>query len=265
MPAQLGLSSLLFWGTRDGRSGRGHSSPAPSHGCGAGCGQAGCFPDPGTAPPAWELCLHPQPCPAVGLPPSPGAHQGELVGDLAVGRQLGAEAVGGEELVAVVVLDDLPNGLERQGIGAELVGAGVVQRGGLRRHPCGTAPVGTTLPPPPPPPPPRSAPSRPPRSPLEAVKSMATVKFSWVLGGRAREAAGPTVQGSRLPAPRHGASSTRAPQPHCLAPCPSQHPQPPSRHPQPVVSPSLRSRPPSRCPGCLGSLGTPVPTHPPRM
>lgn len=61
------------------------------------------------------------------FPPHPRAHQGKLMGDLAVGWDFGAEAIGGEELVTVVVLDDLPHCLQRQGVGAQLVGARVVQ------------------------------------------------------------------------------------------------------------------------------------------
>lgn len=60
---------------------------------------------------------------------SPGvSYQRELVGHPAVRGQLGPEAEGGEHLVAVVVLDDLPDGGQRQRVGVQLVGAHVVQR-----------------------------------------------------------------------------------------------------------------------------------------
>lgn len=53
------------------------------------------------------------------------------MGDLAVRWDFGTKAIGREELVTVVVLDDFPHCLQCQGIGAQLVGARVVQRGGL--------------------------------------------------------------------------------------------------------------------------------------
>ena len=58
------------------------------------------------------------------------------MGHPAIRGQLGPEAEGGEHLVAVVVLDDLPDGGQRQRVGVQLVGAHVVQRRGLRGVPC---------------------------------------------------------------------------------------------------------------------------------
>lgn len=63
-------------------------------------------------------------------------YQGELVGDPSFWRQLGSKAIGWEELVTVIVLDDFSHCLEGHGIGAELVGTHVVQGGGLQRIPC---------------------------------------------------------------------------------------------------------------------------------
>lgn len=63
-------------------------------------------------------------------------HQREFVGHTSIRRDLGTKAKGGEHLVAVVVLDDLAHRLEGHGVGVELVGAQVVQRGGLRGVPC---------------------------------------------------------------------------------------------------------------------------------
>lgn len=76
-------------------------------------------------PHSQEVWVHSQPC------PTGRAHQRKLVGDLAVRWDFGTKAVGREELVAVVVLDDFPHCLQCQGIGAQLVRAHVVQRGGL--------------------------------------------------------------------------------------------------------------------------------------
>lgn len=182
--------------------------------------------------------LLPSPTPSSNRFPQPRsrAHQGELVGDLAIGWQLGSKAVGREELVAVVVLDDLPDGLECQGVCAQLVGAGVVQRGGLRWQPCGTAHISTHM---------VLLPGTPPLlcSPLEAVKSMATVKFSCVLGGRVKEAA----------SPRHSAT----PQPS-----PAAHPTTAAAVSAP---PGCSTTITAFLPPSLGSLGAPGPTHPPRM
>lgn len=66
--------------------------------------------------------------------PSPGkarTYQRELVGHLAIWWNFGSKAVGGEKFVTVIILDDLTNCLQRHGIGAELVWAHVVERGGL--------------------------------------------------------------------------------------------------------------------------------------
>lgn len=71
-----------------------------------------------------------------GRGPGTASYQGELMGNAAVGWDLGTKAVRGEELVAVVVLDDLADGLQCHGVGAQLVWAHVVQGGGLRRDPC---------------------------------------------------------------------------------------------------------------------------------
>lgn len=65
-----------------------------------------------------------------------GSHQWELVGHAPIGWDLGAEAERGEHLIAVVVLDDLPHRPQRHGVGVELVGAQVVQGGGLRGVAC---------------------------------------------------------------------------------------------------------------------------------
>lgn len=71
--------------------------------------------------------------------PSPNGaptYQRELVGHLAVWWDFGSEAIGREEFVAVVILDDFPNGLQRHGVRAELVRAHVVERSGLGGIPC---------------------------------------------------------------------------------------------------------------------------------
>lgn len=60
------------------------------------------------------------------LPPGT-PYQWELVGHPAIRGQLGAKAKGREHLVAVVVLDDFPDGRQRQRVGIQLVGAHVVQ------------------------------------------------------------------------------------------------------------------------------------------
>lgn len=65
-----------------------------------------------------------------------GSHQWELVGHAPVGGDLGTEAERREHLVAVVVLDDLTHRPQRHGVGVELVGAQVVQGGGLRWVAC---------------------------------------------------------------------------------------------------------------------------------
>lgn len=65
-----------------------------------------------------------------------GSHQWELVGHAPVGGDLGTEAERREHLVAVVVLDDLTHCPQRHGVGVELVGAQVVQGGGLRWVAC---------------------------------------------------------------------------------------------------------------------------------
>lgn len=59
------------------------------------------------------------------------------MGDLSVRGKLGAEAICREVFVAVVVLDDLPHGLEGHGVRVHLVRTHVVQRGGLGRVPWG--------------------------------------------------------------------------------------------------------------------------------
>lgn len=69
--------------------------------------------------------------------PWPILYQGELVGDPPLWRQFGPKAIGWEQLVTVVVLDDLSHCLEGHGISAELVGTHVVQRGRLQGIPCG--------------------------------------------------------------------------------------------------------------------------------
>lgn len=63
-------------------------------------------------------------------------YQGELVRYPPLWGQLGPKAIGWEEFVTVVVLNDLSHCLEGHGIGAELVGTHVVQRGGLQGIPC---------------------------------------------------------------------------------------------------------------------------------
>lgn len=60
------------------------------------------------------------------------------MGHPAVGGQLGPEAQGREHLVTVIMLDDLPDGSQRQRVGVQLVGAHVVEGRGLRGVPCNT-------------------------------------------------------------------------------------------------------------------------------
>lgn len=72
------------------------------------------------------------------------------MGHPAIRGQLGPEAEGGEHLVTVIVLDDLPDGGQRQRVGVQLVGAHVVQGRGLRGVPWGHktrghVPAGHTL------------------------------------------------------------------------------------------------------------------------
>lgn len=63
-------------------------------------------------------------------------YQGKLVGYPSLWWQLGPKAVGWEELVTVIVLDDFSHCLQGHGIGAELVGTHVVQGSGLQGIPC---------------------------------------------------------------------------------------------------------------------------------
>ena len=127
-------------------------------------------------------------------------HQRKSVWDFAVRGQLGSEAISREELVTVIVLYDLSHCFQRHGVGIHLVGAHVVQRGGLgwvtwdkrpqNTHMIQHTELNTN-----------SARKRDllicstshinyvfflkdPCSPLEAVKSTATVKLSWVLYNR---------------------------------------------------------------------------------
>lgn len=58
------------------------------------------------------------------------------MGDPSLWGQLGPKAVGWEEFVTVIVLDDFSHCLQGHGIGAELVGTHVVQGGGLQGIPC---------------------------------------------------------------------------------------------------------------------------------
>ena len=58
-------------------------------------------------------------------------YQGELMGHPPIRRQLGPEAQGGEHLVTVVVLYDLPHCLQGHGISVHLVWVHVVEGGGL--------------------------------------------------------------------------------------------------------------------------------------
>lgn len=94
----------------------------------------GCFPSPPSC------CGHPKTSSALqpgglgslsALCTTVRAYQRKVVRDLAIRWDFGTKAIGREELVTVVVLDDFPHGLQCQGIGAQLVGADVVQRGGL--------------------------------------------------------------------------------------------------------------------------------------
>lgn len=55
-------------------------------------------------------------------------HQWELVGHPSIRGQFGAEAQSRKHLVAVVVLNDLADGLQRHGVSVQLVGVHVVQR-----------------------------------------------------------------------------------------------------------------------------------------
>lgn len=55
------------------------------------------------------------------------------MGDFAIRGQLSSEAIGREELVAVVVLDNLTHRFQGHGICIHLVRAHIVERGGLRR------------------------------------------------------------------------------------------------------------------------------------
>ena len=52
----------------------------------------------------------------------------ELVGQVRVGRDPGSEAESRELLVGVVVLDDLADGLDGQGVGVVAAGVAVVER-----------------------------------------------------------------------------------------------------------------------------------------
>lgn len=56
--------------------------------------------------------------------------------DSSVRGQFGSEAQGGEHLVTVVVLNDLPDGSEGHGVVVHLIRAHVMQRGGLGRVAC---------------------------------------------------------------------------------------------------------------------------------
>ena len=53
--------------------------------------------------------------------------------DPSVGGKLGTKAQRGKHLIAVVVLDDLPDGAQGHGVVVQLVRAHVVERGGLGR------------------------------------------------------------------------------------------------------------------------------------
>lgn len=64
-------------------------------------------------------------------------HQRELVGHPSIGGQFCPKAQSREHLVAVVVLNDLPDGLQRHGVSVQLVGVHVVQRGWLWWVTCG--------------------------------------------------------------------------------------------------------------------------------
>lgn len=64
-------------------------------------------------------------------------HQRELMWHPSIWGQFGSEAQSREHLVAVVVLNDLPDGLQRHGVSVELVGVHVVQRGWLWGVTCG--------------------------------------------------------------------------------------------------------------------------------
>ena len=71
-----------------------------------------------------------------GVAASLDAHQCKLMGDPAVRGKLGTEAQRREHLVAVVVLDDVTHGLQRHGVGVQLIRAHVVEGGGLGRVTC---------------------------------------------------------------------------------------------------------------------------------
>lgn len=58
-------------------------------------------------------------------------HQGKLVGDTPIWWELGTESQRRKQLVAVVVLDDLPDGAQGHGVVIQLVRAHVMERGGL--------------------------------------------------------------------------------------------------------------------------------------
>lgn len=64
-------------------------------------------------------------------------HQWKLVGHPSIRGQFGAEAQSRKHLVAVVVLNDLPDGLQCHGVSVQLVGVHVVQRRWLWWVTCG--------------------------------------------------------------------------------------------------------------------------------
>lgn len=124
-----------------------------------------------------------------------------------------------------------------------------MQRGGLRRHPCGTAPVGTC---------PTAGPTASPTGSPQHTQAALTIGGREIDGDgeiqlrpwggrRAREAAGLTAQGCCLPAPCHGVSSP-LPGTHCLGP---PLPQPAPHSPGTTVLHPLPSFPtPLSPPGC---------------
>lgn len=63
----------------------------------------------------------------------PCRHQGKLVRDPSIRGKFGAEAQRRKHLVAVVVLDDLPDSSQGHGVVVQLVRAHVMERGGLGR------------------------------------------------------------------------------------------------------------------------------------
>lgn len=63
-------------------------------------------------------------------------YQWELMWHPSIRGQFGSKAESGEHLVAVVVLNDLPNSLQSHGVCVELVGVHVVQGRGLRGVTC---------------------------------------------------------------------------------------------------------------------------------